>query len=103
MSSQPNFGKRLALALIDVRAEANPARVYCYIPLSKDASDGFLEVSYGKMSNAINFCSTWIFKQLGYGGGKKLVAYFGPQDIRYRVFQFACMKTGWIVSLRFID
>jgi hypothetical protein len=86
--------------LIDERAESGYPRPFAYVARSRNPQDGFLEISYARLANAINRASWWIVNELSDSVGEKEVfAYFGPNDLRYLIFSVASMKTGRRVSL----
>ena len=96
--STPQYGRRLLSAVIDERAEAGHRRPYASIPRSKDAKDGFQDISYRVFANAINRCALWIKEKIGTSSNFEPLVYLGYSDLRYQIICMAAVKSGHIVS-----
>jgi hypothetical protein len=81
-------------AVIDLRAQAEPDKLFCAFLNSADVQDGLVRVSYSDYTNAINRCSWWLEGKLGKGDGLSLktIGYFGPPDIRQTIVALAVSK-----------
>ena len=93
-TSNPDYGRRLLPHLIDERARNSHERPYASVSVSKDPKDGFRDISYEQFANAINRCAQWLLDQIGHSQTFEILAYMGPQDLRYQVLVIAAIKTG---------
>lgn len=102
------YGKRLFPHIIDERAQLGYSRPFAYIAKSPHAQDGFEEISYRRLANAINRASWWIVNNpsplLSEGG---IFAYVGSNDLRYLILAVAAVKTGrkvsWLYFIRAVS
>nr|ASK38699.1 putative nonribosomal peptide synthetase-like protein [Paecilomyces divaricatus] len=93
--STPEYGKRFLPHMIDERAASGHSRPYAYIARSPHPQDGFEEVSYARLANAINRASWWVVNELTpLTGENGVFAYMGPNDLRYLILSVAAIKTG---------
>jgi hypothetical protein len=100
--SSTDFGRRLIPRIIDERAEEHPeSRVYL-IPRTANLEDGFDNITWLQLANAINRVSWWIEDNLGRSGTFETIAYFGPTDIGYAIIAVAAQKTGYKVVPSYI-
>ena len=80
--------------LVDRRADSGYPRLFAYVARSRNPQDGFLEISYACLANAINRAPWWIVNELSDSiEENEVFAYFGPNDLRYLIFSVASMKT----------
>ena len=102
MSSEHDIttpGKRLLPYIVDERARAGYERPFALYPRSKVPGQGFREVTYVQLANAVNRASWWLEAQITKDEEKEYpVAYLGPNDLRYIILVLASMKTGRKVS-----
>ncbi|KAI0547105.1 male sterility protein-domain-containing protein [Xylaria curta] len=91
----PNYGQRLVPNIIDDVAQNEPSRVFASIPVSEDLSDGYLDVTYRTIANAINRASWWLSENLGLANTSEVFSYMGPNDLRYSIFLVAAIKCGY--------
>ncbi|GJP95963.1 acetyl-CoA synthetase-like protein [Aspergillus niger] len=84
---------RLLTQLVDQQAKDQPDRLYCLHPSSQDADCEWRCITFQQLSAAVNRISWWIDSRLS-GGKQQVLAYIGTNDLRYLVFELACMKTG---------
>lgn len=99
VSSIEDYGHRLLPQIVDFRAKAEPNRLMAAIAKSTDLSKGFREINYREMANAVNYMSWWLEEKFGGKGNFEVIAYLGIHDHRYTVFELACIKTGYVVSI----
>jgi acyl-CoA synthetase (AMP-forming)/AMP-acid ligase II len=97
-SATPEYGRRLIPNVIDERAESEPTKAFASIPRSKDLTDGFVDISYALLGNAINRASWWLSQSMGNANTSEVFAYLGPNDLRYPILLVATMKCGYQVS-----
>ncbi|KAE8153644.1 hypothetical protein BDV25DRAFT_168634 [Aspergillus avenaceus] len=89
--------ERLALPeLIDQLAKRQPETLYCVHPISQDKDEGWRRITLEQLAHTINRLAWWINSKLprGPGGGQRIIAYIGTNDLRYMAFIVACMKVG---------
>ncbi|KAG8530651.1 uncharacterized protein KY384_004006 [Bacidia gigantensis] len=97
-------GRRLIVRIIDDHARNNPQGTFCCMPRTDDLKDGFDDISWGQLANAINRVAWLIEENLGRSDSFESIAYFGPPDIRYAIVAVAAQKTGhkalfsWILN-----
>ncbi|EHA19603.1 hypothetical protein ASPNIDRAFT_129526 [Aspergillus niger ATCC 1015] len=92
MGSADSSG-RLLTQLVDQQAKDQPDRLYCLHPSSQDADCEWRCITFQQLSAAVNRVSWWIDSRLS-GRKQQVLAYIGTNDLRYLVFELACMKTG---------
>lgn len=93
----PNYGQRSVPDIIDNVAKNEPLRVFASIPISEDLSDGYIDVTYHAIANAINRASWWLSESLGLANTSEVFSYIGPNDLRYPIFLVAAIKCGYQV------
>lgn len=94
----PKCGKRLIPHIIDGLALTNPRKVFASYSRSSNLQEGFRDVNYLQLANAINSCAWWIESQVGKGHDFATLTYIGPSDLRYAILTVAAIKTGYKVS-----
>ena len=97
-SSVPAYGHRIISSLIDDLARETPHRCFCSLPRTTRIEDGFRDITYGVLANAINRIAWWIQEKLGRNEDFETLAYVGPPDLRYIVVTIAAQKTGYKAS-----
>ena len=97
---QPDYGHRLIPSLIDIRAQEDPQRPVWSIPCSSNLADGFRDINYGQIAQAINRTAWWVDENVGRSTTFETLAYMGPPDLRYAILTVAAQKTGHTVSCR---
>jgi acyl-CoA synthetase (AMP-forming)/AMP-acid ligase II len=93
----PPFGFRLLPHVIDERANTNHERPFASVPKSLKIEDGFEDISYRALSNAINRCAHWLVQTMGRPPGTEVVAYIAAPDLRYQILAIAAVKVGYVV------
>ncbi|KAK1252094.1 hypothetical protein MKX08_003281 [Trichoderma sp. CBMAI-0020] len=94
-TTEPEYGRRLIPNIIDERAESDPTKAFASIPRSKDLADGFVDITYALVANAINRASWWLSHSMGNIETSEVFAYLGPNDLRYPILLVATMKCGY--------
>lgn len=84
--------ERTPLRVIDSIAANNPTELYCIHPVSSDISEGWVNINYTTLINAINRTASWIQENVAASNEPETIAYVGANDIRYSAFIFACMR-----------
>lgn len=90
------YGKRLIVSLIDQYAADEPEKIYALVPRhEEDLSQGFKDITYAQLANAINHASWWLESTLGKSDGSfETFAYVGPKDLMYPILTVAAAKVG---------
>ncbi|KAJ2992582.1 hypothetical protein NUW58_g824 [Xylaria curta] len=91
----PKYGQRLITTIIDDVAANEPLRVFASIPISEDLNDGYVDVTYRTVTNAVNRASWWLSENLGLANTSEVFSYIGPNDLRYPIFLVAAIKCGY--------
>ncbi|KAL8643143.1 MAG: hypothetical protein Q9226_008429 [Calogaya cf. arnoldii] len=94
-TTEPKYGARLIVQLIDYVAQTSPDRCFCLVPAADLAKNGFEEVSYGQMANAINRVAWWLREHFDRPVGTESLGYIGPPDLRYTLLTLAAQKAGF--------
>ncbi|KAI9820172.1 MAG: putative NRPS-like protein biosynthetic cluster [Pycnora praestabilis] len=94
-ASASNYGKRLLPTLLDDTAHANPEKPFASIPRTSNPADGFKDVTYRQVANAINREAWWLQEQLGRSQKSETLTFVGLNDLRYLFIAFACAKVGY--------
>ena len=90
----PAKGQRLLTACIDGISHEQPDRIWCLKPRSDtDLLQGFKEVTFGNLSNAINHASWWLLRVLGKAKTPfETFAFQSPNDLRIPILAMAAVK-----------
>lgn len=80
--------------VIDERGQQQPESVFCAIPRGSEVKDGFKDVTFRELANAINRASWFLEETLGKSTNFDTLCYMGPSDLRYSVLAIAAVKTG---------
>ncbi|KAJ0123869.1 nonribosomal peptide synthetase [Diaporthe amygdali] len=96
LSSTP-YGRRLLPTLIDEVSSQDPDRECFQIPRSSEPSDGWRILTWKDMANAVNRCAHRIIELCGTPEKDSfpVIAYLGPNDVRYIVLMIAAVKAGY--------
>ena len=92
-----NIEKLLLVALIDRIAREHPNKCHAMYPKSTNVKDGFRNLTYGQLAQAIDYTAWFLKKEIGTVIDGEVVGYIGPPDLRYLFFVFAAHKTGLTV------
>jgi acyl-CoA synthetase (AMP-forming)/AMP-acid ligase II len=91
------FGYRLLPQIIDERANAHHERPFAAIPKTQNIEDGFTNISYWTLANAINRCAQWLVQCLGRPQSTEVIAYLATPDLRYQILAMAASKVAYVV------
>ncbi|KAI0815480.1 acetyl-CoA synthetase-like protein [Xylaria sp. FL0064] len=89
----PQCGQRLPPVLLDEIAASDPERVLYSIAKTDNMQDGFKDINYKTVANAVNRCAHWLKQTLGTGQAR-IFCYLGPIDLRYIILVMAASKAG---------
>lgn len=93
--STGSVGKRLLPQVVDGVAVSNPKRVWASSPRSLDLIDGFRDITFAELANAVNYVAWWIERRMGCGEDFETLSYMGATDVRYIVIFLAAIKRGY--------
>lgn len=90
-----SHGRRLAISIIDERADSNSDQTFASLAKTNDPRDGFKDVSYLQLRRAIDWTAFFLDNVLGKPDYLRTFAWISsPTDFRYVILAFATMKTG---------
>ena len=99
LQQQTPYGRRLLPCVLDDEAQANPLRVFAAIARSTELSQGFQDISFRQVANAVN--ATAYKLQAVFGSQLdhefETLTYIGTPDLRYNVVFYAAVKCGYKV------
>ncbi|KAI0197610.1 hypothetical protein F4808DRAFT_294517 [Astrocystis sublimbata] len=87
-------------SFVDNLARSSPSRILYSFAKTKNAAEGFRDVSAAEFARAVDRGSWFIDQTLG-GPGKDFptLIYIGPQDLNYGILVLASIKTGYKLLL----
>ncbi|KAF1948194.1 acetyl-CoA synthetase-like protein [Byssothecium circinans] len=94
----PSTRNTLLVHQVDKIAKHHPETLYAVLPRSPDTvTDGFREVTYRHLGNAVNGIASWIERTLGKSedGTFPTLTYFGPNDLRHAFLLLGAVKAGY--------
>lgn len=96
---------RLLPSLIDQIAKKTPSQVVFSIPRTSNVSDGWVDVLFEKLANAINRIAHNIVRDLGPApeGAWPTIGYLGSNEIRYFLYLVGAIKAGYKVGVLSVD
>jgi acyl-coenzyme A synthetase/AMP-(fatty) acid ligase len=84
--------------IVDQLAKAKPDGAYALYPKSPVTyEEGYRTITYKDFANAINGLAWWLKETLGPATDDNVVAYLGPNDIRYNALMLGANKAGYLV------
>ena len=85
--------------IVDQRAQTEPERLYAEYPiLAVSYEDGYRKISYSDFANAVNGMVWWLYNTLGPRSDVEVLAYIGPNDLRYPALVLGAVKAGFVVG-----
>ena len=84
--------------ILDKTAEATPEKTIYSITKTLDPADGWRDVTYKDLADAVNRAAWWLERKFGKSETFETLAYLAPADIRYSIFVIAAAKVGYQVS-----
>ena len=99
-TSAPHFGSRLLVSIVDSYAASphDKDRLYASIPKSSNLQDGFADVTFALLAQAVDYLAWRIHHTLGASSTFDTISYVGPADIRYAFVFLASIKCGYKVK-----
>ncbi len=91
------YGRRLMHKVLDDVALAKPERPLAAIMKTSKVEDGFRDVSFAEVANAVNVMAHEIERRSGKSQDFETLTYFGIPDLRYQIMFLAGVKCGYKV------
>ncbi|KAI8949814.1 putative NRPS-like enzyme [Xylaria longipes] len=86
--------------IVDDLARQKPDQAYGLWPIVQGStSAGFQALTYAQLANIVNRLAWWLIEQLGPEKQGEVLAYVGPNDVRYTALILATVKTGFRLFL----
>ncbi|KAF2260803.1 acetyl-CoA synthetase-like protein [Lojkania enalia] len=86
--------------IVDRLAKLTPDVPYALYPNSPETYDqGYRTVTYKDFANAINGLAWWLDEHLGPSKDFDVLAYIGPNDVRYTALLLGAVKAGYVAFL----
>ncbi|KAJ5556369.1 acetyl-CoA synthetase-like protein [Penicillium frequentans] len=90
--------------LVDHYAKVKPHALYAEYPVNPmNYEDGYRQITYKTFANAINGVAHCLAESLGPGigepGNEEVLAYLGPNDLRYPTLVLGAIKAGFCMFL----
>jgi acyl-CoA synthetase (AMP-forming)/AMP-acid ligase II len=99
---QTDYGRRLMPTILHYEAEHNPQRTFAIAAKSDNIEDGFQEVTFQQVAQAVNHVSHWFqarFESSNKPVHQTTLAYIGPPDLRYNIIFYAAVQCRYKVRL----
>ncbi|KAL3475544.1 hypothetical protein BJX99DRAFT_229519, partial [Aspergillus californicus] len=85
--------------IIDHYAVVKPEAIYAEYPVSlMSYEQGYRPITFKAFANAVNGVAWWLLEKLGPGNGE-ILAYVGPNDLRYPALVLGAVKAGYVMFL----
>lgn len=95
-----NWRNELLPNVVDNLAKASPDAPYALYPNAPTTYDhGYRTITYKDFGNAIDGLAWWLKENLGPSENFDVVAYMGPNDVRYTALLLGAIKAGYVVGL----
>ncbi|KAI1347975.1 acetyl-CoA synthetase-like protein [Xylaria sp. FL0043] len=86
--------------IVDIMDHIAPDSIYGTWPVQQNSyAAGVRNITYAQLANIVNGLTWWLVEQLGPHKRNEVVAYVGPNDVRFTALVLAAMKTGHAVFL----
>jgi len=86
--------------IVDHLSRETPQALYDEYPISPLSYDaGYHKIAYCDLANAVNGAASWLSQTLGTSKRHEVLAYVGPNDLRYIVLVLAAVKAGYVLFL----
>ncbi|PHH73109.1 hypothetical protein CDD82_5653 [Ophiocordyceps australis] len=99
-SSYPTHrqNERLLTQVIDHVAQTDPEAVWMEYPRSASSYDqGFRQITYRQLATAVDKLAWYLHHNVEVESAFQTLAYIGPNDARYALIVYACIKTSFKV------
>jgi hypothetical protein len=95
-----DYGRRLMPTTLHCEAKPNPQRTFAIATKSDNIEDGFHEVSFQQVAQAVNHVSHWLqarFESSNKPVHQTTLAYIRPPDLRYNIIFYAAVQCRYKV------
>ena len=92
-----NFGRRLLPSVLDQVAATHPNRLYASIPVADQISQGYQDITFQQIKNAVDHLAWSISETHGQSKDFTTICYIGEPDLRTAVVFLAAVKCGYKV------
>lgn len=93
-----NWRDELVPNIIDHIAEVDPEAFYAEYPVSTLTYDhGYRKITFGDFASAVDCVAWWMHETLGPAKDFEVLAYTGPNDLRYSALILSAVKSGYLV------
>jgi acyl-coenzyme A synthetase/AMP-(fatty) acid ligase len=58
-------------------AQDEPTRTWCTVPHSPDLQNGWKDITFEELNDAVNGFARWVEHNIGVGNGKEVMTYIG--------------------------
>ena len=86
--------QRLLLPLVERIAQTDPDRVYSSIPKTDQFQDGYANMTFHQLKQAVNRAAGWLENTFGRNSTFETLGYIGLSDIRYVMLVLAGLYVG---------
>lgn len=98
------YTRELVPCIVDHLAEVTPNALYAEYPVSTlSYKEGYRKITYGDLANAVNGVAWWLHEALGPGKDFEILAYIGPNDLRYPALVLGAVKAGYVVRQSIVN
>ncbi|KAL8702786.1 MAG: hypothetical protein Q9201_004041 [Fulgogasparrea decipioides] len=99
--AQAPYGRRLLPAVLDQVAKVNPHKVFAAFAVSDDVSQGFRDVTFDEMAQAVDSMAYSLQSTFGCSPANRFetLTFIGLPDLRYNIVFYAAVKCGYKVLL----
>ncbi|KAM3158058.1 hypothetical protein ABEW05_001439 [Botrytis cinerea] len=93
-----NWRDELVPNIIDHIAEVDPEAFYAEYPVSTLTYDhGYRKITFGDFASAVDCVAWWMHETLGPAKDFEVLAYIGPNDLRYSALILSAVKSGYLI------
>ena len=83
--------------VLDDEAHVRPEKVFAVISISGNLADGFQNILFAEMANAVNFVAKKLQKAFKNKIEFETMTFVGLPDLRYNIVFYAAIKCGYKV------
>lgn len=97
----PPYGRRLLPCILDTEGRYHPKRTFATIPRSNNTSEGFQDISFLQIANAVNLTAQQLRAHFGTTPESKFetITFLGIPDLSYNIIFYTAVKCGYKVLL----
>ena len=104
LSTTIKLTNELVPKIVDYWAQQDPNRLYAEYPVSTlTYENGYQRFTYGDIANIVNGAAWYVHRTLGPSKDHQVLAYIGPNDVRYPALILGAVKAGYVVRIGITD